>query len=108
MIHSMMLTSVFEQTISYPELNGAEFLDPLRKRLLFRSHHCGMKENDLLLGRFADHYIEQLDDRQLADFERLMEQNDVDILNWLTGKETPPVEFNNDVFLMIKQINKLN
>jgi len=82
-------------------------LDPVRKRLLFRSHHCGMKENDLLLGRFADHYIEDLNNEQLAKFEFLMEQSDIDILNWLTGKETPPEGFNTDIFNMIKSINNL-
>ena len=82
-------------------------MDPLRKRLLFRSHHCGMKENDLLLGRFADRYIENLDNAQLARFEFLMEQSDIDILNWLTGKESPPEDINTDIFDMIKSINNL-
>ncbi|HER27135.1 MAG TPA: succinate dehydrogenase assembly factor 2 [Rhodospirillales bacterium] len=66
-----------------------------------------MKENDLLLGRFADHYIDQLDDAQLAGFEHLMGQNDIDILNWITGKETPPEDQNGDIISMIKSINNL-
>ncbi len=82
-------------------------MDPERKRLLFRSHHCGMKENDLLLGRFADHYIERLDGAQLAGFERLMEQSDINILNWITGKERPPEDLDTDLITMIKNINNL-
>lgn len=93
--------------VAIHNLDGAKFLEHLRKRLLFRSHHCGMKENDLILGRFADHYIEKLNDAQLAWYERLMQQSDIDILNWITGKETPPDEFNNDIFVKIKNFNKL-
>ena len=49
-------------------------MNPRRKQLLFRSHHCGMKENDILLGRFADRYIQKLNDQQLDDLEVLMKQ----------------------------------
>lgn len=108
----MMLTSSGEQTISYArrivwQAFWSPVLDPLRKRLLFRAHHCGMKENDLLLGRFADHFIESLDPAQLARFEFLMEQSDIDILNWITGKETPPDDLDTDIIKMIKTINNL-
>ena len=43
-------------------------MDARRKRLLFRCQHCGMKENDILLGRFAGRHMAALDD---ADVERL-------------------------------------
>ena len=82
-------------------------MDAQRKRLLFRSHHCGMKENDLLLGRFADHFIEKLDDTQLAQYEFLMEQSDIDILNWITGKETPPEAVDSNLIKMIRNQNNL-
>lgn len=82
-------------------------MDPSRKRLLFRSHHCGMKENDLLLGRFADQYIERLDDAQFADYEHLMAQTDIDILNWITGKEPAPDDISSTLLDLIKNTNKL-
>ena len=108
----MMLTSSSEQTISYArrilwQAFWSPVLDLLRKRLLFRSHHCGMKENDLLLGRFADHYIKVLDSAQLARFEFLMEQSDIDILNWITRKEPPPEDLDTDIISMIRTINNL-
>src|SRR5438045_2238505 len=46
-------------------------LDPRRKRLLFRSCHRGMKETDLMLGRFAEHHLAILDDGQLDRFATL-------------------------------------
>lgn len=81
-------------------------MDPRRKRLLFRSHHCGMKENDILLGRFADRYIEELDERQLDDFEALMQQVDIDVMNWILGKTTVPEAFDTDVMSLIQKFNK--
>ena len=42
--------------------------DPRRRRALFRSWHRGMRETDLLMGRFADAEIANLSE---ADLDRL-------------------------------------
>ena len=81
-------------------------MNPRRKQLLFRSHHCGMKENDILLGSFADRYIQKLNDQQLDDLEVLMKQNDIDIINWVIGKTAVPEEFNTELMLLIQSFNK--
>lgn len=81
-------------------------MNPRRKQLLFRSHHCGMKENDILLGRFADHNIQKLNDQQLDDLEILMQQNDIDIMNWVIGKTVVPEEFNTKLMSLIQNFNK--
>ena len=81
-------------------------MNPRRKQLLFRSHHCGMKENDILLGRFADRYIQKLNDQQLDDLEALMKQNDIDIMNWVIGKTAVPEEFNTELMTLIQKFNK--
>ena len=43
-----------------------------RRQLLFRAWHRGMREMDLILGRFAER-IADLTDAELAEFERLLE-----------------------------------
>ena len=65
-------------------------MDTRRKKLLFRTEHCGMKENDFLLGRFARINLESLSDDDIAAFETLLMESDNDIYNWVTMKETPP------------------
>jgi len=65
-------------------------MDARRKKLLFRTQHCGMKENDFLLGRFAAEHVATLEEADLAAFEALIEEPDNDIYNWVTGKEAPP------------------
>ena len=92
-------------TIHKLERNGEKKLDPRRKQLLFRSHHCGLKENDILLGFFADHHIEGLTDQQLNDFENLMSQNDIDVFNWITGKSVVPDQFNTELIKLIQKFN---
>jgi len=57
-----------------------------------------MRETDLIMGRFADAYILTLDDAELAEFERLLEVRDQDLLGWVTGEFTPPVEYDTPLF----------
>lgn len=70
-------------------------LDALRKRLLFRAHHTGMKENDVLIGGFADRNIETLTNADVAWLEKLLlDNNDIDLYNWMLGKEPIPPHLN--------------
>jgi antitoxin CptB len=43
-------------------------LDARRRKLLFRSWHRGMREMDLIMGRFADSALAVLSDAELAEF----------------------------------------
>jgi antitoxin CptB len=69
---------------------SSEGLDARRRRLLFRSWHRGIREMDLILGRFADAHIGELSSVELDDYERLIENPDPDLLNWLTGASAAP------------------
>ena len=66
-------------------------LDSRRRALLFRCWHRGSREMDLILGRFADAWIEQLSERELADFEQLILLPDPDLYAWIAGHERPPM-----------------
>ncbi len=65
-------------------------LDVRRRRLGFRAWHRGMREVDLLLGRFADAHISDLTDAELASFESLLDIPDPDILAWIIGEAEVP------------------
>ncbi|QPC87714.1 succinate dehydrogenase assembly factor 2 [Mesorhizobium sp. NBSH29] len=65
-------------------------LDARRRKLLFRSWHRGMREMDLIFGRFADARIEELTDAELADYEALLDISDTDMLPWITGEKPAP------------------
>lgn len=72
-------------------------MDARRKKLIFQSQHCGIKENDILLGQFALDHIEELTDRQLDLFEALLLENDHDIYGWITGQEKLAAHVDHDV-----------
>ncbi len=70
----------------------SEDLTMRRRRLKFRCWHRGMKETDLLLGRFADAHVDDMDAAAVTDFEALLETPDQDIFGWIVGGEPVPEE----------------
>jgi antitoxin CptB len=69
---------------------SSEGLDPRRRKLLFRSWHRGIREMDLIMGRFADATIADLSDDELTHYERLMDVPDPQLFAWITGDEPVP------------------
>ena len=72
-------------------------MDVRRKKLLFQSEHCGIRENDFLLGRFAERRLSSLSDEQLDRYELLLKESDNDIYNWVTGRVPVPERHDHDV-----------
>jgi len=72
-------------------------IEDRRKRLRFRSWHRGTKEADLILGRFADTYLDTFDEEQLDVYEWLLDQSDPEIYDWITGRTPVPAVFDHHV-----------
>jgi antitoxin CptB len=77
-------------------------LDVRRRQVLYRAWHRGMREMDLIMGRFADVEIGDLSDEDLAEFERLIEVPDRDLLDWITGEIETPSNYDTSVFQRLK------
>ena len=61
------------------------------KRLRFRAWHRGTREADYMIGGFFDRYHADWGESDLAWFEMLLEEDDVDIMAWaLRTVPTPP------------------
>lgn len=71
---------------------SSDGLDVRRRRLLFRSWHRGIREMDLIMGRFADAHIARFTEQELEEFERLTELPDPDLLFFVTGDGNVPPE----------------
>ena len=71
---------------------SSDGLDERRRRLLFRAWHRGIREADLILGRFADGHIGELTEAELDAFEHLMEAQEHDLLAWVSGQAAVPPE----------------
>jgi antitoxin CptB len=63
-----------------------------RRRLLWRAGHRGIKEMDILLGRFAQAHIETMDHQALEEFEAIVALADHDLLAWITRQSPVPRE----------------
>ena len=81
---------------------SSEGLDIRRRKLLFRAWHRGLREVDLILGRFADSHIEELDEASLSEFESLMNVPDGELLAWLTGEADVPALHDGPLFRRLR------
>jgi antitoxin CptB len=77
-------------------------LDTRRRRLLFRSWHRGIREMDLVLGRFADAQIAQWSEPELDDYEQLLEIPDQLFFAWVSGAEPVPGEHDTPMFRRLR------
>ena len=60
------------------------------KRMAMRSWRRGMKEMDLILGPYADAHLAAMSEDRLVVFDKLLEENDQDLLPWVLGKNPAP------------------
>ena len=74
-----------------------------RKRLRYRAWHRGMKEMDLVLGRFAESRLEDLSETELDAFEAILACPDVVLYRWLTGAEAVPERYESALLREILQ-----
>jgi antitoxin CptB len=77
---------------------SSQGLDARRRRLLFRAWHRGMREVDLITGRFADAHIAALSEAEIDDFERLMDVPEPDLLAWVMGSAETPEAYDTALF----------
>jgi antitoxin CptB len=84
--------SAFAESGRNVTARSSEGLDARRRKMLFRAWHRGLREADLILGRFADAHLAALDESELAQFDRLLEAPTRDIVSWVMGEFAPPPE----------------
>ena len=81
-----------------PARSEQSALDERRRRILFRAWRRGVREMDLIMGRFADAHLPTMNEDELAEFERLLDVPDPQALAWIIGGEHPPREFDTPLF----------
>jgi antitoxin CptB len=66
--------------------------DIRRRRIKIRAWRRGLRELDILMGGFVDARVDSLSEAELAELEELLELQDAELLNWLSGVAPPPPE----------------
>ena len=72
-----------------------------RRKLLFRAWRRGVREMDLIVGRFADAYIDKFDEPALDDFEHLIEAPNAELYAWVVGGENIPASYDTAVLAQL-------
>jgi len=85
---------------------SSEGLDARRRKLLFRAWRRGVREMDLIVGRFADVHIDKFDDAALDDFERLIEVPNAELYAWVTGNQAAPAKHDTTVLRQLLQFHR--
>jgi antitoxin CptB len=87
---------------------SSDGLDDRRKRLLFRCWHRGIREMDLILGRFADAEIAGLADLELAQLEDLIDLPDPDLYAAFADNASLAPAYHTPLFARIKTFRNLD
>ena len=85
--------------------HSSEGLDAKRRRLLFRAWHRGIKEMDIVMGRFADAHIAAFTDADMEALELLMTVPDQQLLACVLGAEAPEPEFDTPMFHRLRDFH---
>ncbi|MGF1562668.1 MAG: succinate dehydrogenase assembly factor 2 [Geminicoccaceae bacterium] len=83
----------------------AESLTVRRKRLRYASHYRGIKESDLIFGRFAERHLDSMGEAELDQYEALLAEGDQDLYAWITGKVPVPHKHDHELFRKIQHFD---
>jgi antitoxin CptB len=82
--------------------------DPYRRKLHFRAHHRGTREADAMVGGFFDNYSANWGEAEYAWFERLLEEQDVDIMAWALGTQVVDRAFDGPMMDLLKRLDYIS
>ncbi|MFY0620118.1 MAG: succinate dehydrogenase assembly factor 2 [Pelagimonas sp.] len=68
----------------------SETRDTRLRRLNMRSMRRGTKEMDILLMRYTAARLADLSDAELDAYEALLDENDQDLYQWISGQQPAP------------------
>ena len=77
-------------------------IEQLKKKIIYRSNYRGTKEMDKLLGAFTKKYINELNNDDLVDLEKLLDLDDSNLYNFYNGLNTDFKFMNNKINLLFK------
>ena len=75
------------------------------KRLQFRAWHRGTREADYMIGGFFDRYHAAWGEAELAWFEALLEEDDVDVMAWALRTQPVPPRFDGPLIAAMQELD---
>tara|TARA_B100001094_G_C17796132_1_gene606791 strand:- start:48 stop:314 length:267 start_codon:yes stop_codon:yes gene_type:complete len=77
-------------------------IDEFKKKIIYRSTYRGTKEMDKLLSAFTKKYINELNNDDLINLEKLLNIDDSNLYNFYNGLETDLIIDDNKVNNLFK------
>jgi antitoxin CptB len=74
-------------------------------RARFRAWHRGTREADFMIGGFFDTYHAAWSEAELAWFEALLDENEVDVLAWALGAVEVPKKYAGPQMLALQKLD---
>ena len=62
-------------------------IDLIKKRIVYRSEHRGIKEMDLLLKKFVKSYMNEFNLDELKQLDKLISLNDDELFKWYLHRD---------------------
>ena len=80
----------------------------LKKKIIYRSTHRGAKEMDILLGNFVKKHINDLNDSELNELEKILLIEDDVLIKWYFEKNSKNPVLNTSVSKILKSFKPNN
>jgi antitoxin CptB len=75
------------------------------RRLRFRAWHRGVREADMMVGGYFDRWHATWNDEEIAWFEALMDEQDVDIMAWAMRAAPVPPRWQGDMMTRLQALD---
>jgi antitoxin CptB len=85
-------------------VSGPSF-DQRLARAKFRSWHRGTREADYMISGFYDRYHAGWGEDELAWFEALLDEDDVDVMAWALGTQGAPEHLAGDLLSLMQRLD---
>lgn len=74
-------------------------------RAKFRSWHRGTREADYMIGGYFDRYHASWGETEMAWFEALLDEDDVDVMAWALGSQQPPEHLAGEMLVVMQKLD---
>ena len=83
-------------------------MQPRIGKISYRLRYRSTREMDLIFRQFWKHFKDNCSDCELANFEKLVEEDDHDLYLWVSGAKDVPADYQSLVHQITKQIGQVD
>ena len=86
-------------------MTGSPQITARLARARFRAWHRGTREADYMIGGFFDRHHAAWTEPEIAWFEALLDEDDVDVMAWALKAAPPPDRFHGDQLVALQRLD---